>query len=111
MFDLVIKNAKEIDGSPFDIGIQAGKITAIQTNITENSKKLLIIKPNQYLSAGWIDDHVHCFEKMSLYYDYPDEIGVKKGSQQLLTLGQQVQIILENFMNMLKKPKQMSMLY
>jgi dihydroorotase-like cyclic amidohydrolase len=39
MFDLVIKNAKEIDGSPFDIGIQAGKITAIQSNITEKSKK------------------------------------------------------------------------
>lgn len=87
MFDLVIKNAKEIDGSPFDIGIQAGKITAIQSNITEKSKKMLIIEPNQYLSAGWIDDHVHCFEEMSLYYDYPDEIGVKKGVTTVIDAG------------------------
>jgi dihydroorotase len=40
-----------------------------------------------FLSAGWIDDHVHCFEKMNLYYDYPDQIGVEKGVTTVIDAG------------------------
>ncbi len=43
--------------------------------------------PQQYLSAGWIDDHVHCFEEMTLYYDYPDQIGVNKGVTTVIDAG------------------------
>lgn len=87
MFDLVIRKAKEIVGPSFDIGIQAGKIVAIQPIIREKGKKEYCLTSKQFLSAGWIDDHVHCFEKMTLYYDYPDEIGIKKGVSTVIDAG------------------------
>ncbi len=34
---------------------------------------------NCYLSAGWIDSHVHCYEKSPIYHDHPDRIGVESG--------------------------------
>ncbi len=65
--------------------------------------------PQQYLSAGWIDDHVHCFEEMTLYYDYPDQIGVNKGVTTVIDAGRLGQKTLLIFMNMLNRQKQMSM--
>lgn len=52
MFDLVIRKAKEIVGPPFDIGIQAGKIVAIQSIIHEKGKKEYFLTNKQFLSAG-----------------------------------------------------------
>jgi dihydroorotase len=87
MLDLVIKNAKTITNQLLEIGIQAGKIVKIASVITEEAKETLYLKESQYLSAGWIDDHVHCFEEMSLYYDYPDQIGVEKGVTTVIDAG------------------------
>ena len=87
MYDLVIKNARTIEGTRIEIAIQNGKIAAIREKIPESGKKELTLAENQYLSAGWIDDHVHCFEEMTLYYDYPDEIGVKKGVTTVIDAG------------------------
>lgn len=79
MLDLIIRNAKELNQAPVEIGIQDGKISQVAEKILEEAKREIFLGENQYLSAGWIDDHVHCYEKMNLYYDYPDEIGVSKG--------------------------------
>lgn len=79
MFDLIIRQARTIDEEVFDIGIQDGKITALAPTLQEQAKQELTLAEGEFLSAGWIDDHVHCFEEMTLYYDYPDEIGVKQG--------------------------------
>lgn len=87
MYDLVIRNARTIDGITLEIAIQNGKIAVIAEKITESGKQEMILSQNQYLSAGWIDDHVHCFEEMTLYYDYPDEIGVKKGVTTVIDAG------------------------
>lgn len=87
MLDLLIKNAKMITNEVADIGILNGKIAKAAENISEPSKKTIQLSKDEYLSAGWIDDHVHCYEKMTLYYDYPDEIGVKKGVTTVIDAG------------------------
>ncbi|MBO1084911.1 amidohydrolase/deacetylase family metallohydrolase [Enterococcus mundtii] len=87
MFDLIIRNGKELGKDPVDIGVKNGKIALISKHIEESGKKELVLSDEQYLSAGWIDDHVHCFEEMTLYYDYPDEIGVDKGVTTVIDAG------------------------
>lgn len=87
MFDLIIKKAKTITGKQFEIGVNDGKITLIAQTITEKSHKEYCLKEDEVLSAGWIDDHVHCFEEMALYYDYPDKIGVEKGVTTVIDAG------------------------
>ena len=87
MLDLVIKNAHLLTGEKIDVGIKDGKIAQIQDFINTPAKETLSLKKGQFLSAGWIDGHVHCFKKMSLYYDYPDQIGVKKGVTTVIDAG------------------------
>ncbi|WP_207694676.1 dihydroorotase [Enterococcus sp. DIV0212c] len=86
-YDLIIKNGQTIDGKPIEIAINAGKIAKVADKIEAESKQLIELDADTYLSAGWIDDHVHCFEKMTLYYDFPDEIGVKKGVTTVIDAG------------------------
>lgn len=87
MLDTIIKNARLINGQTIEIGIQDGKIIIIDTLIDKPAMEEVYLNNEQYLSAGWIDGHVHCFEKMKLYYDYPDEIGVKKGVTTVIDAG------------------------
>lgn len=87
MLDLVIKKARLIDGGQFDIGIKDGKIVEIAESIQGDGSETLSLSEGQYVSAGWIDDHVHCFEEMNLYYDYPDSIGVEKGVTTVIDAG------------------------
>lgn len=87
MLDLRIKNGRTIDGQQLEIGITDGKITDIAKEITAPAVKTLVLTDEQCLSAGWIDEHVHCFEEMSLYYDYPDEIGVAHGVTTVIDAG------------------------
>lgn len=87
MFDKLIKNGKQIDGSKIEIAISAGKIAKVDTTITDEAKEVIDLKDDYYVSAGWIDDHVHCYQKMKLYYDFPDEIGVKKGVTTVIDAG------------------------
>ncbi|MEI5994595.1 amidohydrolase/deacetylase family metallohydrolase [Candidatus Enterococcus mansonii] len=86
-YDLIIKNGQTIEGKPIEVAIKAGKIVEISDKIEASSKQLIELDAGTYVSAGWIDDHVHCFEKMTLYYDFPDEIGVKKGVTTVIDAG------------------------
>lgn len=87
MFDLVIKNARNLDEEIIEIGVSDGKICQIAPKITQKGKREIELLPHQYVSAGWIDDHVHCFEEMTLYYDYPDQIGINKGVTTVIDAG------------------------
>lgn len=87
MFDLLIKNGRTIQQTPIEIAIQAGKIVEIAPVISGEAKEVLYLTPQDYLSAGWIDGHVHCYENMSLYYDIPDEVGVKQGVTTIVDAG------------------------
>ena len=87
MFDLLIKNGKLITGETVEVAIKDGVILNIDTNIESSAEKIIDLAGEHYISAGWIDDHVHCYEKMTLYYDYPDEIGVTKGVTTVIDAG------------------------
>ncbi|MBO0458820.1 amidohydrolase/deacetylase family metallohydrolase [Enterococcus hulanensis] len=87
MLDLVVRNAKTIDGQKFELGISDGKIVEVAEKIIAEGHRELVLDEAHYLSPGWIDDHVHCYEKMTLYYDYPDEVGVKRGVTTVIDAG------------------------
>lgn len=87
MYDLVVRNVQTIDGKKFELGISDGKIVEVANEISRKGNAELVLTEDQYLSPGWIDDHVHCYEKMTLYYDYPDEVGVKRGVTTVIDAG------------------------
>lgn len=86
MLDLIIKEGRTLTGEPLEVGIQSGKIVLISSEINEPSRSVISAK-EAIISAGWIDSHVHCYEKMDLYYDFPDEIGIKKGVTTVIDAG------------------------
>lgn len=86
MEETVLKGGRLISGAPFEVAFTNGKITEIDSVIEATGKTVIDIT-GKYLSAGWIDDHVHCYEEMTLYYDYPDEIGVEQGVTTVIDAG------------------------
>lgn len=87
MYDLVIRNGRTIRGERLEIAVTDGKISEVAAVVSGRGQKELTLAPGELLSAGWIDDHVHCFEEMDLYYDYPDAIGVEKGVTTVIDAG------------------------
>lgn len=88
MIDLLIKNGRTIDDEAIEIAIQSGKIVEVGTQLNHiEAKETITLDPDTIISAGWIDGHVHCFEKMDLYYDYPDKIGVATGVTTVVDAG------------------------
>ena len=76
MFDVLIKNGKTEREQPIEIGINGSQIAALAPKLEGASGKQEIdLHHEAYVSAGWIDDHAHCYEKLTLYYDDPDEDG------------------------------------
>jgi len=87
MVDLLIKNGKTIQNELIDIAIKAGKIVKVGKELDILCENILDLKNDHYISAGWIDDHVHCYEKMDLYSDYPDKVGVTSGVTSVIDAG------------------------
>lgn len=85
--DLIIKNATTVDGRKIEIAIKDGKIHNIAPQIDLTSKEVLVLRDDEYISAGWIDIHVHCYSKMDLYTDSPDAVGVKSGVTTIIDAG------------------------
>lgn len=56
-----------------------------------------------FLSAGWIDSHVHCFQDLDLYYDYPDQIGVTKGVTTVIDAGSTGENTIKDFYKLAKE--------
>jgi dihydroorotase len=78
MYDLILRRARLPDERLIDIAILDGKIAAVG-EITGRAKVEQTLAADCYLSAGWIDSHVHCYEKSPIYHDHPDRIGVESG--------------------------------
>lgn len=98
MHDFIITRAVLVDGRQVDIAINDGKITAISTAIptVENNptvsplypaKKVLDLAGKYYLSAGWIDSHVHCYPASPIYHDEADLVGVASGVTTVVDAG------------------------
>jgi len=85
---LYIKNGKDISGFPLEVLIENQKIAQIGPKLNVlMADEVIDLHNTSYISAGWIDDHVHCYEKLSLYYDDPDKVGYLTGVTTVIDAG------------------------
>lgn len=88
MFDVYIKNGKTERNEPIEVGLTGGKISAVAAKLEgATGKKEIDLNHQAIVTAGWIDDHVHCYEKLTLYYDDPDLDGYKSGVTTVIDAG------------------------
>lgn len=86
MFDLLLKRARLVDDTVTDIAIKDGKIAALG-EINGEATKVVSLNGEYYVSAGWIDLHVHCYPKSPIYNDEPDSVGVATGVTTVIDAG------------------------
>lgn len=86
MFDLIIRRARLTDEQQVDIAIHDGKIVAVG-QVAGTAKCERDLAGRYYLSAGWIDSHVHCYPKSPIYHDEADRIGVSTGVTTVIDAG------------------------
>lgn len=73
----IIKQARLINEDRVDILVVDGKIAKIAPHIESDFP--IYDFHDDYVSAGWIDIHTHCFDKFEIYGDQPDLIGYPHG--------------------------------
>jgi dihydroorotase len=83
----VIKNARLVDGRSTDLLIESGIIKKIEENINSADLPVITLKDDQYISAGWIDMHTHCFKTETIYHDDCDVIGYQTGVTTVIDAG------------------------
>lgn len=105
MYDILIKNGRTPSRETIDIAIQADKIAEIGSNLEVEAQRVIDLHGDSYVSAGWIDDHVHCYEEMDLYYDSPDEQGYKAGVTTIIDAGSTGAENMDRFQQLLKDVK------
>ena len=71
MTELYIKNGRTAAGEPIELAINGGKITGVGAHLDGIQAARTLDVHGDYVSAGWIDDHTHCYPKLTLYYDDP----------------------------------------
>lgn len=86
MFDLIIRQARLSDGSLSDIAINQGKIAAVGT-LSGTAVREWDLAGRYWLSAGWIDSHVHCYPTSPIYHDEADRIGIESGVTTVVDVG------------------------
>ncbi|MBD8162114.1 amidohydrolase/deacetylase family metallohydrolase [Erwinia persicina] len=86
MFDLIIRQARLSDGTLNDVAISNGKIAATG-QVAGPAKQEWDLAGRYWLSAGWIDSHVHCYPKSPIYHDDADRIGVETGVTTVVDAG------------------------
>jgi dihydroorotase len=86
MFDLILRNARLVDDTVIDIALKDGKIAALG-EVTGEAQDERQLNGEYYVSAGWIDSHVHCYQKSPIYHDEPDSIGINTGVTTVVDAG------------------------
>ena len=86
MYDLIIRGARLSDEQVVDIALQDGRIAAIG-KVQGSAQRERDLAGRYYLSAGWIDSHVHCYPKSPIYHDEADAIGVAHGVTTVVDAG------------------------
>ncbi|MGY3724223.1 dihydroorotase [Granulicatella balaenopterae] len=99
MTTILIKNAKTVNNELIDIYIVNNKIKEVAAKIDIDANQTIDLKGMSYVSAGWIDSHVHCNAELPLYYDSPDEIGYKKGVTTVVDAGSNGILNIEKFLD------------
>nr|WP_318383218.1 amidohydrolase/deacetylase family metallohydrolase [uncultured Enterobacter sp.] len=86
MFDLLLRRARRVDDTITDIALKDGKIAALG-DISGTALSTLDLNGEHYVSAGWIDSHVHCYPNSPIYHDEPDSIGIATGVTTVVDAG------------------------
>ncbi len=86
MYDLILRNACLVDDTVIDIALKDGKIAALG-EVTGEAQEERQLNGEYYISAGWIDSHVHCYQKSPIYHDDPDSIGINTGVTTVVDAG------------------------
>lgn len=86
MYDLLIRNARLVDNVLTDIAVQNGRIAALG-QIESGATTVVDLQGKHYVSAGWIDSHVHCYPKSPIYHDEPDSVGIATGVTTVIDAG------------------------
>jgi len=86
MYDLIIRAARLCNEQVVDIALQDGRIAAVGS-VGGSAKQECHLAGRYYLSAGWIDSHVHCYPKSPIYHDQADAIGVAHGVTTVVDAG------------------------
>jgi len=86
MYDLIIRNARLSDEQVVDIALQNGRIADVG-KVQGKALRERDLAGRYYLSAGWIDSHVHCYPKSPIYHDEADAIGVAYGVTTVVDAG------------------------
>lgn len=87
MFDLILRRARLTDERRVDIALQDGKIAVVADSVQGEAKSERDLAGRYYVSAGWIDSHVHCYPKSPIYHDEADAIGVTTGVTTVIDAG------------------------
>ncbi|WP_367164057.1 amidohydrolase/deacetylase family metallohydrolase [Kosakonia cowanii] len=86
MFDLLLRRARLVDDTVTDIALHDGKIAALG-EISGPAVKSVDLAGKHYVSAGWIDSHVHCYPNSPIYHDQPDSVGIETGVTTVIDAG------------------------
>ena len=86
MFDLLLRRARLVDDTVTDIALSDGKIAALG-EISGPAVKTVDLAGKHYVSAGWIDSHVHCYPNSPIYHDQPDSVGIETGVTTVVDAG------------------------
>ncbi|HHQ4049768.1 TPA: amidohydrolase/deacetylase family metallohydrolase [Citrobacter freundii] len=86
MFDLLLRHARLVDDTVSDIALKDGKIVALG-DVDSPAAKTIDLRGECYVSAGWIDSHVHCYPKSPIYHDQPDSVGIATGVTTVVDAG------------------------
>lgn len=105
MFDLLFENACLPDGSIRNIAVAEGKIAAVNQQKGLAAKRTVNLKGQTYLSAGWIDGHVHCNPNSPIYFDEPDAVGVAGGVTTVVDAGSTGANDIDEFRKLAEKSK------
>lgn len=86
MFDLLLRRARQVDDTLTDIAIVDGKIAALG-DLSGPARQSIDLGGEYYVSAGWIDSHVHCYPRSPIYHDEPDSVGIRTGVTTVIDAG------------------------
>ncbi|WP_410963709.1 amidohydrolase/deacetylase family metallohydrolase [Salmonella sp. ZJHZ20_0010] len=86
MFDLLLRHARLVDDTLTNIALQDGKI-AVLGDVDGPAVKTIDLRGECYVSAGWIDSHVHCYPTSPIYHDEPDSVGIATGVTTVVDAG------------------------
>lgn len=102
MFDLLLRRARLTDDTLTDIAIQDGKIAAVG-DIAAPAQKTVELNGEVFVSAGWIDSHVHCYPNSPIYHDEPDSVGIATGVTSVVDAGSTGADDVDDFYNITRK--------